>query len=423
MFFQFLASALVLALTLGCASSPDVPAGNLTVGDDGSAGADSALQDGTTPGEVGDGGTVDGGWTPGDAAGEDAATSDLPEAGATYPVASPDFKLGFVGTVTGKVHVVDLASMTDLTNFGGGHHNVHGVGPLPGQKVVWYGNSDTPSLEKYEMQNGDPSQWLLTKTVKASTTHSVLHISRSGNLIATADGSVKLDGSFQKVDPETTGKHVALFDTKTEAYRGIIPVSTSFGVVVSDDGSLVYAGNWVENTITVIDANAVEVKDIWSLPMPKGTEWFGPSGLVLSRDGKQLAAGGWDGKVIHLLDTKSGAAVAVPTDGYAHWGAYSADDKTMYFSVFSKLPVQGDELANVSVPSHVLVVDRATLKPLAKVEWSHFLGHVGIPEGSSSLLVTGAFGTLLRYDTATLQLTGQVQLYNGLPMPASIVSF
>ncbi len=355
----------------------------------------------------------------------DASPTDSFSIADSSIVPTPAYKLGFIGTVMGKVFIIDLATMKKLAYVGEGHYNVHGCGPTPGQKQVWYGNPDVPQIERFDMQGNDPTNWLQAKTVPSPTQLGAMAISAGGSVLLTCDGTVELYNSFQTQDPMNTGKHVAVFDLKTETYRGVVDVSPSFAVVPTADGSKTYVGTWSENKVQVLDNVTLKLTGSWPLPMTPGKKWGGPSGMTLSHDEKTLGIGGWDGNAAFFVDTTTGAAQAIPVGGtgIVHWAAFSPDDKMAYFSTFDYLPDQGNEANNVNVPSRIIYVDRTTNKIVKEVNWSHFVGHVGTAPGLDQIFVTASFGTVLRYDGTSGELTGQVQLYSGQPMPSSIPSF
>lgn len=357
-----------------------------------------------------------------DAGPADVADGADSAADAAAPSPFPPAKLGFVAMMSGKFGVFDLATLSKVAVIGQGHEHVHGCAVFPGQQIAYIPNKDTGDLDRYEQQGGDPTNWKLVGSYPTGIKMGMLDSTPDGKTIVMSAGNMVIYTPSGQLPKFSTT--VKVFSTVTNKTVLSLETSSPNSVAIANDGATAYAGNWLDKTISVIDVAAGAEVDSWPLPTNgPTTQWVGPSRITLSHDGKWMLSCDLTDKAAVLIPVPDWQkAIEVPTPGLAHWCEFAADDKTFYISVWDKLINQGDELGNTQVPATTLAFDTASHKQVGAYKWQYLVAHVAAAPGTPWLFLSGSFGSVLRLD-ASMQLTGQLIVEPGMPMPAMTISF
>src|SRR4051794_30822193 len=106
------------------------------------------------------------------------------------PKKLPD-SLVFVSTITGKVAILDSATLDTLLLIIGGHTASLGVAVAPGQRAYYYGNRDTGTLDRIELSANLDSSTVAKKTPVNGPIKGVSG-ARDGSVLAVTSDSVEL---------------------------------------------------------------------------------------------------------------------------------------------------------------------------------------------------------------------------------------
>ena len=334
--------------------------------------------------------------------------------------ATDKFGLAFVTLLTGKVVVVERKSLEAQAVIGAGHGHTHGVGVLPGQQAVWYGNTDDEALDRYEQVNGDPTNWKLVASVKAPGMFKFVEISRNGAMMALAP-----DIHFVTANSMPPSKQVLLFDTKTQMFAPPVELAAPTVVALTADGATAYVANTLTKSIDVIDTKSAKATASWTWP---ACALKAPQSILTSidttPDDKTLALCTFGGRTLAIYDlVKPGPPLVVKFPMYVHWVVFSPDSKTAFVVTVEGMSIPGDEKKNAAMPTTLERVDVATGTVLGSTKWKYGYAHIGMPPTGTSVFVTGSFSTLLEYDAATLGLLAEGPVQPGLPTPAMTISF
>jgi DNA-binding beta-propeller fold protein YncE len=351
--------------------------------------------------------------------------ADQTGAGAVAPVrkapAKPAHELGFVTLLTGKVAVFDLQAMQYKGSFGTGHSHTHGVGVMPGQKVVWYPNRDDSGLDRYERVADDPGQWKLVRKVAAPDAFHFADVSSNGATMALTPDSFSLHGGAGK----SKANNVLFFDTASEQFAAPMQFNEPSMVALTADGATAFVidNQPGQSVIAVVDVAQQTTKAKW-LPQASGDLHGGAGHMDVSPDDKTVAVGLFMNKSVALIDVDQPATSRiVPVSNLAFWIAFSPDSKSAYVVTMAAISKEGEEQANAKIATTLERIDVAAGKVVAKTKWKYAFAHCGAPPSGARVFATASFGMVLAFDAQNLELTGELPLMPGLATPAMTVSF
>ena len=243
---------------------------------------------------------------------------------------------------------------------------------------------------------------------------------------------------------------VVVLDEQSHEQRATIPVGEGPAILVgTPERSKIYAANWGDNSVSVIDAEALSAR---SLSMPGR-----PYVIAVSPDGERLYAGCSVTNEIVVIDTHSDEVLRkFPMSELPASIVVSSDNATLYVAMLGTIPglqpgtlmavsaetgeVQHPAIQVGSVPAwitmghdgrkvytlnflsdDVSVVDTASWKVEATIKTG--TGSQGIigavtPDGSALYVTNFGSAELIAIDTSTNQITRTIKL-DGKPVGVS----
>jgi sugar lactone lactonase YvrE len=339
---------------------------------------------------------------------------------APETIAAPPFPLGFVTVLTGKVVVVDRIALQPKATFGGGHTHTHGVGVMPNQQVVWYGNVDETALDRYESVGGNTEKWKLVRSKKAPVPFQFIDTSTDGKVLGLAPDVLEHNPG----DQPKPRKHVLFFDTSAETYSTLELLKPTV-LALDATGGTAYVADNATQSVHVVDTKLAKPVAEWAWPpSPVASPMKFLSGIELSPDGKTLALCTSGGMTLALYDTHKPGPPRLTTFPFMpYWVAFSPDSQFVYVTTSQGMIVEGDEKKNAAIPTTLEKVEVVTGKAVKSVKWKYALSRVAMPITGNVVYVTASFGMMLGYDADTLELKSETPVEPALPTPAMTISF
>lgn len=337
------------------------------------------------------------------------------------------YPLGFVSLITGKNAVIELGKMNVAATIGAGGEPFHGCGVLPGQKTVYLpGNA---ALDRYD-QGSSAKNWQFIKSIKSPVHPGQVRGALNGSVIGIVDGFMVLDQSgidFKSGNLPPGSKNLAIFYPQTETFAKIVVVTSPSTIAVSADGATIYAANWIEHTVSVVETKTAQVVDTWEIPAnPAVPKWIGPSDVKVSHNGLWVATANLTGSSVTIFDVNATLAppqVAVFEKKLVHWVDFSADDSRVVVVLWQDVPMLGMEMKNKDIVNEIQILDRPTLQKIGTIKLAgQLIAHATVPPGSKFLYAMGSNSLVSQFNLDTLALTGQTPGLLG-PEPAMVMQF
>ena len=188
-----------------------------------------------------------------------------------------------------------------------------------------------------------------------------------------------------------------MIDTRTNTViEPPIPVGRiPFGVAVTPDGSKVYVGNYLSNTVSVI---ATATKTVTEFPVD------GPHGLAVSPDGRILyvaSTNRYPATLLAITTATNSITAALPIGGGALGVAATPDGSKVYVT---------NEALNINT---VAVIATSTNK-VSPIQVGYDPWGIAVtPDGSKVYAVNGGSNTVSVINPATNSVTATISGFNG----------
>ena len=188
-----------------------------------------------------------------------------------------------------------------------------------------------------------------------------------------------------------------MIDTRTNTViEPPIPVGRiPFGVAVTPDGSKVYVGNYLSNTVSVI---ATATKTVTEFPVD------GPHGLAVSPDGRILyvaSTNRYPATLLAITTATNSITAALPIGGGALGVAATPDGSKVYVT---------NEALNINT---VAVIATSTNK-VSPIQVGYDPWGIAVtPDGSKVYAVNGGSNTVSVINPATNSVTTTISGFNG----------
>ena len=345
---------------------------------------------------------------------EDASPGDTVAA----DVAAGPPVLAFVGTVTGKVHVVDVTAMADRLTIAAGHSAIHGTAVMPDKVTIYTMNYGESRVDKRKLASDlSDAPVVLSIPVKAPPTF--LTRSPDARFIATGATDSAMHGG---VPVRFQGQEVATFiATETDAIVLALPLETPAAVLYAPDASRGYVLAQKSREIPVVDLKTLTVVETWVVAERTDNDFASGRGAVRASDGV-VCVSNMEHHNVSCLDPKA------PSE---QWLLDSPElvPHDMSFDAVGRLWVQaadhrpdaGHEAEATTIASAVLVFDVEARTIVKELAWDYSIWHVKVgPNGRA--YVSGSWGTVVIYDTTDFSLVAAVSLASG-PEPVMSVDF
>lgn len=334
---------------------------------------------------------------------------------------APDAPAGpaalFVTLITGKVAVLERATLAERTRIGGGHTATLGVAVMPGQNALYYGNRDTGALERLEV-----SADLNT----ATTVRSLPIDGPITGVVGAADGSLVAVTS-QSEDAAKPDRVVFVRPSADTAIAGTLDVAgpattrdcpcPRIGAAAS--GRTVVVSHMTGHTATLVDAATLATTR--TVPLERADDivepWLGPSAFpAVSSDGLTAALPGLEARRVLLLAGDAEPAV-YETPGELPFAVTFIDgDRALLVVALASVPVTAAEVSNAKIPTWLHRVELDGLHLTAHVQMGLSMDRVAAVPGTDEVIVGGSFATVAVYGTLGLDLRRSVNL-SVMPMP------
>lgn len=178
------------------------------------------------------------------------------------------------------------------------------------------------------------------------------------------------DGSKAYIGCSGGTSTIAVINTATNTITNVIPVSSSgesTGIVVSPDGSNLYVANYVDNTVTAV--NAITGAIVARIPVGQY-----PLGVAISPDGSKVYVAYTYSNYVSVINTASNSISGTINVGGPDVAVSSS----------------GEIYIPVANTNHVAVIDPATNTVKATIITSSAPGVIAIsPDGTRAYVVTG----------------------------------
>ncbi|WP_224789197.1 beta-propeller fold lactonase family protein [Pseudomonas fluorescens] len=210
-------------------------------------------------------------------------------------------------------------------------------------------------------------------------------------------GSIPVTSSYGiAVSPDGTrvyvgNDRVSVIDTATNQVLTHIPVgSGSVGIAFSPDGTRAYASNQAIHRVCVIDTTTNEVVT----NIPANT----PTGIAVSPDGSRIYVSNYGSHTVSVIDTATHQVLTIPV-GNNPWGVAISPDGTRTY-------VCGRNSRRVSV------IDTATNRVLTNIPANVPVGVAVSPDGTRVYVSNQGSHTVSVIDTATNQVLTNILVGN-----------
>ena len=350
----------------------------------------------------------------GDIGGEGGGSADAPG-------------LLFASTVTGKVLIIDAASQARIGKVGDGHSVTHGVGVLPGQRALYYGNQTTDSLDRIHLSE-DATSGEVVRSLEVPARFKRVVASRGGTVVGVGGEASRapwVDTSFfYRVtdEGESLIGEVAVTIAAAQGDDGWAPrgISPRSGVAITADGETGWVSHDNNHTITRFDLDPFEEIETRVIEPPADADerWLGPSAhLTLSPDDTWLAVPEHEAGRVTLVrvdNPEERRAWSLPPGQIAEQVAFERDGERMWVLGREGIAILGDENHNTSIPSHLHVVEVAGLTLVRTEEWRAAMTRIVLPPTGDRLWAAGSFHTLVGFAIAGVGVPTETTLASGV---------
>jgi DNA-binding beta-propeller fold protein YncE len=342
---------------------------------------------------------------------------------------SPNIRLAFASTITGKVVILDADNLIEKSTISRGHTATIGVAVMPDQRSFYYGNQDTNELELLQV-NDDYSAELIAAFPAPGPIKAVVGTS-DGGLVAITSESDSVENFNDQVHffqgSGTSGVWVSNYIIPTQQAElnddGSLTLPCPCprpGVALSPDGAYALVTHMHEHTAALMDPMHPEEATIIQLePADDTNPWLGPSAFSeFSFDGNLVGIPGMQAERLYIINVANPENPSiVDFSGTLPFDvAFETDGTQAYVATVDQVPVEGQEFLNAQIPSALHVVDLSTMSIAKTIPLDVATIHVTVALGSDLLYLGSSFSRVMSYLTDGLLPYASVNL-SATPMP------